>query len=325
MAIYPGTLSRALKKLEERRAAARNAQSMRRAEVYASCPEIAEADARVRATAFEAVKCALTGDGGEGRLRELRRENLGLQSRRRELLAENAYPPGYLDVVPACALCEDTGYISGRMCRCLVDACEIEQKRELSRSLRLDAENFDTFCFEYYSEKVDSFYEMSPRENIMRVFDFCSEYARHFGEGSPSLLITGSPGTGKTFLCSCIAGKASERASVVYGSAVDVFSRLEEEKFGRAPEGAQEELRRYRMCDLLILDDLGSEMTTPVTTSSLYALLSRRLTEGKKTVVASALSVDELSRRYPPQVMSRLEGDFVTLPLFGGDIRLIRQ
>ena len=162
------------------------------------------------------------------------------------------------------------------------------------------------------------------------VYEVCLNYAQKFGRFHfKNLFLTGAPGLGKTFLSACIARSVSEQGfSVVYDTAGNIFAQFENRKFQRDAEGVQtarDETRRYLNCDLLILDDLGSEMTTPFVQSALYQLINTRLTAGARTVISSNLTMDDVRRRYSPQIASRLEGEYRVLPFFGQDIRIQRK
>ena len=162
------------------------------------------------------------------------------------------------------------------------------------------------------------------------IFDLCSNYARKFGRFKlRNLFLSGAPGLGKTFLSACIARTVSENGfPVVYDTAVNVFARFEEQKFARDrldAEEAKDETKRYLGCDLLILDDLGSELTTPFVQSALYTLINARLMSNKQTVISSNLTMTQVRQRYTPQISSRLEGEYRVLPFYGEDIRLQRK
>ena len=210
------------------------------------------------------------------------------------------------------------------------EVMEQEQIRELSKLLDLGEQSFDSFSLDYYSPLPWPGESLSPRENMEFIFDVCSSYARKFGRFYfRNLFLTGAPGLGKTFLSACIARTVSESGfSVVYDTAVNIFTRFEEQKFARdrleAGE-AKDETRRYLGCDLLILDDLGSELSTPFVQSALYTLINTRLTADKRTVISSNLTMDQVRARYTPQIASRLEGEYRVLPFYGEDIRLLRK
>ena len=216
------------------------------------------------------------------------------------------------------------------MCTCLRQLCTEEQIRELSKLLDLGGQSFETFNLDYYSPLPPEGGGKSPRERMRSIFQICRLYANTFPEFRyANLFLTGAPGLGKTFLSACIARTVSERGySVVYDTAVNIFARFEEQKFARDRQGAEDardETRRYLHCDLLILDDLGSEMTTPFVQSALYTLLNTRLTARRGTVISSNLSIPEIYRRYSPQTASRLEGEYQVLFFQGDDIRLLRK
>ena len=165
---------------------------------------------------------------------------------------------------------------------------------------------------------------------LVLVYEVCLNYAQKFGRFHfKNLFLTGAPGLGKTFLSACIARSVSEQGfSVVYDTAGNIFAQFENRKFQRDAEGVQtarDETRRYLNCDLLILDDLGSELTTQFTQSALYELINTRLVSDRRTVISSNLTPEDVVRRYTPQISSRLLGEFYILHFFGDDIRLLKR
>ena len=216
------------------------------------------------------------------------------------------------------------------MCRCLKKLCTEEQIKELSKLLDLGEQSFDSFRMDYYSQTPWPGRGNSPRQNMELVYEVCLSYAQKFGKFAiKNLFLSGAPGLGKTFLSACIARTVSENGfSVVYDTAGNVFAQFEMKKFQRdSSDGreARDETRRYLNCDLLILDDLGSELTTQLTQSALYELINTRLVAGRRTVISSNLSMEEAARRYSPQIASRLEGEYHVLHFFGDDIRLLKK
>lgn len=299
----------------------------RRDRLYQAEPRLKEIEQQLRGTMSRLISSALRrGTDPLPAVRVLRDENLGLQQERAQLLRGMGYPADYLEEKPACPLCGDTGYHDGQVCRCLREYYKRAQLTELSRLLDMGSQSFETFSFDWYSEERGE-RKRSPRENMERVFDICQDYARHFSPAADNLLLTGQPGLGKTFLSASIARVVSERGfSVVYDTAEHIFSQMEEEKF-RPDESpaACEDAERYRTCDLLIVDDLGTEMVTSFVQSALYQLVNGRLLAEKKTVINTNLAPQQLGERYSPQVQSRLEGEYRVLPFFGEDIRKLRR
>ena len=299
----------------------------RRDRLYAAEPRLREIEQQLRATMPKLISSALRrGADPLPAVRVIRDENLALQKERAQLLAGMGYPTDYLEEQPACPLCGDTGYHDGQVCRCLREYYKKAQLSELSRLLDMGGQSFETFSFDWYSDERGQ-RKRSPRENMERNFDICQDYARHFSLSADNLLLTGQPGLGKTFLSASIARVVNDRGfSVVYDTAEHIFSQMEEEKF-RPDESsaARQDVARYLSCDLLIVDDLGTEMVTSFVQSALYQLINGRLLAGKKTVINTNLAPQQLGERYSPQIQSRLEGEYRILPFFGEDIRKLRR
>ena len=331
MGYEAAVLRRAAKRLAQRRRRREEEQERRRREICAQLPRVAEIDRELKGTIYQIIAASLR----EGRdpapsIKVIRDRNLDLQAEKARLLTEHGWPADALDDKPACPKCGDTGWVGASMCSCLRQLCAQEQIAELSKLLDLGEQSFDTFSLDFYSPLPWPGEELSPRENMEFILEVCSNYARKFGKFYfHNLFLTGAPGLGKTFLSACIARTVSEQGfSVVYDTAVNVFARFEEQKFARDREEAGEakdETRRYLGCDLLILDDLGSERTTPFVQSALYTLINSRLSADKRTVISSNLSMDQVRQRYTPQIASRLEGEYRVLPFYGDDIRLLRK
>ena len=324
MAVDGKVMRRALNRFEADKQRRSDEYAARRARIYAKIPEVMAIDRELAGTMRQIIAQALRqGQDPSEAVARIRDRNLSLQEEKRRLLMSRGYEADYLDETPACPLCGDSGYQDGRMCRCLRAYYVEEQNRELSRLLDLGSQSFDTFSLDWYDQNIWPEMGRSPRAHMETVYETCVHYARSFGKKSGSLLMTGAPGLGKTFLSACIAREVSGRGfSVVYDTAQSVFVRFEDEKFGRE-EG--DEVRRVLNCDLLILDDLGTEMTTSFVQSALYQIVNTRLMTEKSTIVNTNLTPDELRRRYTPQIASRMEGEYEVLVFFGEDIRRLKK
>ncbi len=328
MALDGKILRRALDRYEEAdRRRSRETRRLRE-EIYDKDPRIGELDKLLSASVAEAAAVALRGGGDpEKAVAAIQEKNLGWQDERARRIAALGYPKGCIDEEPICPKCSGRGYVGTKPCDCLMKLYREEQRKELSRLLDLRGETFDAFQLRYY-DAFDPVTGTSPRRHMESVRNVCRRYAENFGPGSGSLFLTGAPGLGKTFLSACIASTVAEKGySVVYDTAVNVVSRFEEARFGRRgePEEAQADVDRCMKCDLMILDDLGTEMNTTLSVSAVYELLNTRLREGKNTVVSSNLSTEEIGRRYSPQIASRLAGSFKELKFYGRDIRLQKK
>lgn len=191
--------------------------------------------------------------------------------------------------------------------------------------LDLGSQSFDSFSLDWYPDCYDANCGDFVRKHMETVYDVCADYAHQFGKKPANLLLFGAPGLGKTFLSAAIAREVSaEGWSVVYDTAAHIFERFEMQKFGRE-DGAESDVERILNCDLLILDDLGTEMTTAFVQSALYQIINTRLMEKKSTILSTNLMPGEIARRYSPQIASRIEGEYQLLPFFGEDIRKLKR
>ncbi len=294
------------------------------AEAYRKVPRIREIDMELRRTMAQAAQAAfLQGSDGREMMEKVRLANLELQ-RERAILAMEHFEEGYLDETPICDSCGGSGYIGSNMCECLRELCRQEQKKEVS-ILSGSKDNFNQFRLEYYPDQVDRNLGVNIRSVMEKTFQTCRRYALTFTEKSGNLLFSGDTGLGKTFLSACIARTVADRGySVVYESAGHLFANLERAKFS-GDEGAREACRRYNDCDLLIVDDLGTEMPGQFTTAALYGLINDRLLSAKPMIVSTNLTVDEMLKRYSPQIASRLRGSFTRVAFLGEDIRVLKN
>ena len=325
---YDGKVTRlALQRFEEDRQRRQEELEARRERIFRRRPRLRQIDAQLRSTMSRIISSALRrGTDPRSAIAVLRDENLSLQEEKRRLLEELGLPENALDEVPLCPLCGDTGYRNGEMCQCLRKYCDREQQRELSRMLDLGSQSFDTFDLSWYSDRLEPGQRKSARQHMEeRVYNCCAEYASHFGRRPENLLLFGAPGLGKTHLSAAIAREVSERGfSVVYDTAGSVFEQFEDRKFGRE-EDAAPEVERVLRSDLLILDDLGSEMTTAFVQSALYQIVNTRLAERRSTIISTNLTPEGIAQRYTPQIASRIEGEYTLLPFVGEDIRKLKK
>lgn len=291
---------------------------------YAKVPRLREIDQALRQTmALTAKTVFLDNVDAKAAFERVRQENLALQQERAALIAAN-FEEGFLDEGPECAQCGDSGYVGSRMCECLSSLCRQAQLEQMPL-LAGGEERFETFRLEYYSNTYDPKYGFSPRTIMERNFRFCRNYAAEFSPASGNLLFVGGTGLGKTFLSACIARTVAERGySVCYETANHLFSRMEQARF-RADEKAMQDCARYDACDLLIIDDLGTEMPGQFVTAALYGLLNDRIRAGKPILISTNLNVGEAEQRYSPQIASRLHGNFTRLTFVGTDIRVMKN
>lgn len=321
-----GVVSSVIELFRARREEDNRVLAQRREEIYKVVPEIEAIDARLRECALEAASLTFSAPDPVEAVRTVGKKSLDLQATRCELLVSKGYPYDYLNFRYRCKNCSDNGFIGSEPCDCFKEECKREQSRQLSAVLDTDGCSFRTFRLDYYSDVYDDKWGASARGNMKINLDICRDFADEFGGEAKNLLLYGGPGLGKTFLSSCIAANVVARGySVVYDTAYNLFLNLENERFNRATDEGRAANRRYFNCDLLILDDLGTEISGAFATAALYNLLNTRLLKKKSTAVNTNLHIDELERRYSPQIHSRIAGEFTPLFFFGEDIRTLKR
>ena len=324
MAYSAEVIRRARARLAEARADRDSENRQNQDRAYALVPRLREIDRELATTMAQTAR-AVFASGGDPKtaMDQVRERNLALQLERRELIAAN-FEAGFLDDAPICDTCGGTGYIGSNMCECLAELCRQEQKKELT-FLSAGQERFDQFRLDYYPDRVDQKLGVNIRSLMEKTYQTCKKYAFSFSEKSGNLLFSGDTGLGKTFLSACIARTVADSGySVVYESAGHLFTKLERAKFDPSEEN-RKEAAKYTLCDLLIVDDLGTEMGSQFVTSALYTLINDRLLERKPTIISTNLTVEDLSRRYSAQIVSRLRGSYTRVPFLGDDIRVKRN
>lgn len=330
MSYEPAVMRKALARLERRRESRERRRFQLERELYEKEPRLRQIDRALRGTMADLARLA-TGetpvrpDGPE--ISAIRARSEALQEERAALLAGLGYGPDALDEAPSCPKCRDTGWTAGGMCSCLKELCAQEQIRALTALLNLtDEQSFDQLRLDIYSDQPWNG-KRSPRETMERVIGACESYARQFPDfEEKNLLLSGGTGLGKTFLSGCIAREVSKRGySVVYDTAGSVFGEFDASRFSRdgaARDQARGSIRQYLNCDLMILDDLGTEQNLPSAQSSLYELVNGRIQSGRHTVISTNLSAEEIGIRYGAQLGSRIAGLYWELAFYGRDLRL---
>lgn len=322
MAYSGEVLRRARERLAQARSERESENQEHLRQAYRQVPRLAEIDRALRLTMAKAAQSVFqSGGDAQEAFDRVRKENQALQ-RERQWLVEDNFEEGFLDDAPICALCGGSGYVGSQMCECLRELCRQEQRKELTVLTGAASETFSSFRLDYYDDQFDGNLGASPRAVMALTLQTCKRYAQSFTRKSANLLMSGNPGLGKTFLSVCIARAVADGGySVVYETAVHLFSALEEAKFS-GNEEARHRAEKYTACDLLIIDDLGSEMVTPFIQSALYTVINDRLLGGMPAVVSTNLQPKELSTRYGPAIASRLQGSYRQVAFVGQDIRL---
>lgn len=299
-------------------------QRRRAEEVYAGIPEMKELeDSLITLSAERTRRRIETGVPDP----ELEQQIRMLRARRLLLLENAGFPADYLEVHYRCPDCRDTGYIGNEKCHCFRQAAIDLLYSQSNLQDVLASENFNTLSLDFYPKD-----QTHPRtgqtiyDYMKQVADRCRAYAYSFGREKGSLLFTGTTGVGKTFLSNCIAKELIDRCySVVYLTATELFDLFSRDAF-RYDEVADDEISQYILeSDLLIIDDLGTEVSNSFTNSKLFYCINERLLRHRGTIISTNLSLKELADAYTERVTSRILSAYQVIPLFGNDIRLARK
>ena len=310
---------------EERRLNSEKELAQRKAELYEKIPALAEIDEQLIHGSVQAATLALEGNSAS--LDALSRTNAWLISRKKQLLTGAGYPEDYLERRYCCELCRDTGSVNGKACNCFRRTVIDRFYMDEGRRERLSKENFSTFDPEMYSaQSIDRATGKTYREIALEALADAHAFVDNFGRVYRNLLINGNTGVGKTFLSNCIAKELLDRGyTVLYLSAFRLFEIFSYYRFGdrERSQKASMDFDTILDCDLLVIDDLGTEIPNSYTTSQLFACLEERNERHAPTLISTNLSMDELGKRYSDRIASRLF-TFQYIKLFGKDIRVLR-
>ncbi len=299
---------------------------VRRRKAYEAIPELQDLDGEVAGMARAAARAILEG-GQSGDSFRLKTEQITL--RRSALLTEHGLPADYLSLRYTCPDCKDTGYIGSTQCHCFrqhaIDL--LYTQSGIQEALKVDC--FANFKMDYYPEDlVSPKTGLSSQETMIRIMKNVKAFIQDFDNSFENLFFYGGTGLGKTFLSHCIAGQLLDTAhSVIYYSAYDLFDQLANEKFGKSKDSndRQQDLDYIQSCDLLIIDDLGTELTNAFVASQLFVILNERFARRKSTIISTNLSLGDFSNTYSERIMSRITSSYKLLEFFGNDIRMQKK
>ncbi len=289
----------------------------RRQKIYTLIPEYQQLEEAVASASVERARMLI--DGEADNLAEYRRRIAENAAAREQLLQEHGFPPDYLEPIYTCSVCQDTGYIEGEKCHCFRKQ-EITLLYEQSNIQKMiEKENFSTLSYEYYQGE-----DLTRFQNAVNMSkDFVAGFKNHY----QNLFFYGTVGTGKSFLSGCIAKELlSMGHSVIYFSANGLFEKLSRYSFDtKSKDSLYNFYKDLYNCDLVIIDDLGTEVTNSFVTSQLFGLLNERHMRQKSTIISTNLSLEELRDRYSDRVFSRITSNYSICKLTGQDIRIQRK
>ncbi len=325
MALKNDQYNQILREYDSKRIQNKHDLDRRIAHAYSLLPELKVLEEELISLSAESGRMALRGD--DSGLKVLKSKLQDLQLRKKQLLFDHQLPADYLDMQFQCSKCQDTGYIGKDKCNCFKQAIADLMYSDSNIKTILSHENFSRFSFDYYSDDyIDEALGLSPLSNMQKVVASCKSFIKHFQAHHDNLLLIGNTGVGKTFLANCIAKELLDRGNtVIYLTAFRLFDILEKHKFSRDEEDSYTASNQFDYildCDLLIIDDLGTELNNAFTNSQLYLIINERLLRQKSTIISTNLSLPNINSVYGERVFSRIVSSYSVQRIIGEDIRL---
>ena len=309
---------------EEKRAKSRDLANLHYERVCQKVPELASIDASISSASLDQAKKLLAGD--DTALASLKEEIRSLSDRRRRLLSDAGFPEDYLEQHFECPDCQDTGYVGTKKCHCFLKAIIDLFYTQSNLKGLLEQENFEHFNFDYYSSNYrDRLSGQNSRELATQAYQECMNFIHNFDTEHGNLLRFGNTGIGKTFLSHCIAKEVMDSLhSVLYLTASEFFDALLEKALTRNDESCLL-YEQIHQCDLLIIDDLGTERNTDFVVSQLFVCLNDRILNRKSTIISTNLTLEEIKTNYTERTFSRISNHYKILRLAGDDIRIQKK
>ena len=339
MAYNSKVVRKVLDDFDNKYKAAVTGAAKRKNELYDKIPELFDIDKRLEETHKEIAAIIFSGNGYDLKMGEAKKKNRDLIAKRNSLLEKAGYDKNHTEPVYECEACGDTGYRGDLMCVCLKKALAAESINHSGLGRAIKNQTFENFNLNYYDKKKSSDTEAneSPYRHMKEICEECKKFAENFGSDMPNgsenpekyaknLMFIGPSGLGKTHMSSAITCEAIKRGyDVFYDSAQSILYSFEKERFSKAGSFDSEIIDRYMACDLLIIDDLGTEYSGNMAVSSLFNLINMRLLEKKSMIISTNLTGSEMQNRYDARIMSRIIGEFKILNFIGEDIRLKKR
>lgn len=318
---------KAVKTIDDRRYRAERLASTRQEELYGQIPQLRTINQELALTGSNAARAALSG--GENALlliEQLKQRNQVLLQQKKELLKGAGFPGNYLAVPYFCTNCGDTGYIGSKRCSCLTDLLRKFAYEQLSDGYQIDGYRFEDFSLHYYSKEPSGKYGTVPFKAMQRILAICMAYANEFGNHNESLLLCGGTGLGKTHLSLAVANAVTAHGfGVIYTPVQRLMDKLQVQQFSRSQANDHDYQEMSLSCDLLIIDDLGSEFSTNFTNAALFNIINTRIIEHKSTIISTNLDETALRDRYGDRILSRLLCSYQPLQFYGEDIRMVKR
>ena len=321
MALLPHQYDEIMSHYDSLRLQNRDTHQRRLSEVYRQVPGFKDLDDKIASVSIAAGKARLRGESGV--IEQLHEQIALFSEEKRRLLQAYGYSGDYLEPIYHCKTCHDTGYIDDEKCQCLKQAIvDYIYSQSTIRDI-LEKENFSSFSYDYYSTRPEKD-RPSPRANMEAVVSLCRDFIKNFDcITKNNLLFLGNAGVGKTFLSHCIAYELiNSGRTVLYLTAFQLFDLLKQHAFSKEGNEPETSMEHLLGCDLLIIDDLGTELNNSFISSQLFLCMNERLLRGKATIISTNLSLRQLSQAYSERILSRIMEHYQILNIYGEDIRL---
>ncbi len=320
------TLRDILVSYERKRDKAESELEYRIKDVYSQIPEIKSIDDEVSKIGLELAKLVLLNPQDKDSIIAQSKDKMHeLKLKKEELLNRYNVPNGYLDLQHSCNVCKDKGFLqNGHKCNCLKQEIINEAYKMSNLSRMLENQNFNNINTNIFSDEIFEDSNISPRQNFLQIVSTCESFVFNFDrDNDENLLFYGDTGLGKTFMCNCIAKSLLDRGYlVIYQTAFKMFEIIEDYKFKNSENHiSKDNYDNLFNCDLLIIDDLGTELTNSFTNSELFNILNTRLLTGKKTIISTNLSPMQLGSNYAQRIFSRIFDRFKMVKFIGNDLR----
>lgn len=325
MALTASQYDAIMREFNQRRLNNRYLQEQRIHEVYDAIPELSELDgAIVDLTMKRATATLSLADAQADSLEDYAKDIERIANRRTALLMQHGYDPAYLEPIYDCPHCKDSGYVDGAKCSCLRKAeTDLFYSQSNNKNINI-RETFENFRFDLYSSTlVDSSTGMNSLASITNIYNTCVNFCNTFSDlDGRNLLFYGDSGLGKTYLTNCIANKVTlDGFSVIYLTATELFDLFSKSAYGRETNGFGR-IDEIMECDLLIIDDLGTEVVSSFTNSKLFYCINDRILKKASTIISTNLPLNKLYEQYSDRIFSRIIQSYKTLKFFGENIRL---
>ena len=320
MAVTASKYNEILRLYDKKRLRLRHEEATKKQQIYAIVPRLKEIDDSISTICVEAAKHMLLNSG---KADDYKLKLAKLKEEKNKLLDEN-FSKDFLSLSYDCPDCRDTGYVGNNKCHCMKKLIIDVLYEQSNLKELLNKENFSTFNLRLYKgDTVDSSTGLTPLDNISNAITTAKTFVDEFDSSYKNLFIYGNTGVGKTFLTNCIAKELMDNAySVIYISAIKLFDILADHAFNKQNVEAFEQYTNIFDCDLLIIDDLGTELVNNFTASQFFNCINQRFLNHKPIIISTNLSLSDIRATYSERVFSRITSDYTLIKIFGDDLRM---